>query len=156
MLMVISLAAVLATSPVTLPESMWRTQLFVDTIHKINYGEVVNTNCESTLTVDSRTYRILDHDGKYREFIIDAFKTDISKEYPSITADNCGRNHPDCPYVKMYLARHAIYAKQDKMRLKWIEDEKKREKSVGFRRPLFYKRPKPIRWIPKQESSTGK
>lgn len=156
MLIGITLASILATTPVTLPESAWRTQLFIDSIHKINYGEVVITNCESTLTVNSRTYRILDHDGKYREFIIDAFNTDMSKEYPNITADNCGRGHQDCPCVKMYLARHAIYAKQDKMRLKWIEDAKKREESVRYRRPLFYKRPKPIRWTPKQESSTGK
>lgn len=152
------LAAAIAASPVTLPDTVWKTPMFVDTIHKMYYGDVVATNCESELTVNSRNYRILDFDGKYREFVIDAFKTDLAKEYPTITTSNCGRNHTDCPYVKMYLARHAIYAKQDRMRLKWIENAEKAERRSQIQPRLFYRRPRPIRWVPpkREEDSTGK
>ena len=147
MLMGISLAAVIAASPVTISDNVWKTQLFVDTLHKINYGEVIATNAESKLTVDDRTAIVQDIDGKFRSFVIDAFKTDIEKEYPQFTTNFCGRGHVDCPYIHMWKARHAIYKKQDEMRLKWLKDQEDLQKRQIRRSLLFRGRDYRFRYI---------
>lgn len=129
--------------------------MFNETLHKINYGEVVKEPGNATLNANTREWIIFDEtDRQYRKFIVDAFTTDIDTQYPQFK-NKCAHGHENCPYVRMYRTRYEIYKKVDKLRREYIEKAQKLSTDPPRYRPLFrQKGPKPIRWIPKKDGSS--